>query len=266
MSEEPEQISGSLARIAGLSGLITLVLASAGFVAVRAYLSGLGLPPLTQLSFDQYVQYGGRFLIALAVHAIPSCLAVAVTASIVATVQRWLGRRQRASQPRSQLDVIGVLVAALAAAVIELWILQRRAVFVPGLEPLLGIPRLQMLILLIAEVLSLGSVFGLCWLASRRRLKWSHGNGVHVLPLLAVSVVVVQFVLLPAAFSRIAMPPQSYDRVVMDCGKERKPVQGLLVFSDSEGYFIWLEDERVLTRVLRSGVEVITFRNRTATE
>jgi len=238
--------------------LATALFTVMGFLSTRSYLSGLGLPEHTNLPLDGYIQYGGRFFFVLAVHLLPVSVSVGLLFLIGTTLATWLASLHKLSQTGHFVCFVLVIVA-LATVLIELSALEPDPVFSPGrVRNISGDLRLR---LFLTEI---GAALTVAWLVRKFAGLWQGYRSTFLQrAILTISLlsVLVELLLLPLCFGRIAMVPKSFDRVTLRCESEQMNVGGILVFSDADSYFLFTVD-RNLVEVSRHSVKEIKYESR----
>jgi hypothetical protein len=260
MSDEP------LAKKAGnWTGLVptTVALATAlftvmGFLSTRSYLSGLGLPEHTNLPLDGYIQYGGRFFFVLAVHLLPVGVSVGLFFLIGTSLASWSASLQKLSQTGHFFCLV-LIIVGLATILTELSSLEPDPIFFPGrVRNISGDLRLRLFLI------EVGGTLSVAWLVRKFASLWQgYRNTFLQRALLTISplFVLVELLLLPLCFGRIAMVPKSFDRVTFRRENEPTNLAGILVFSDADSYFLYTPDH-ILVEVSRHSVKEIKYEAR----
>jgi hypothetical protein len=229
-----------------------------GFLSTRSYLSGLGLPEHTNLPLDGYIQYGGRFFFVLAVHLLPVGVSVGLLFLIGTVVAGWFPWLHKLSQSGHFICLV-LIVVALATVLNELSSLEPDPVFSPGrVRNISGDLRLRLFLI------EVGATLTAVWLVRKfASLRQTYLSTFRQRALLTISLlcVLVELLLLPLCFGRIAMVPKSFDRVTLRRENEPMNLGGILVFSDADSHFLYTSDHN-LVEVSRHSVKEIKYESR----
>jgi len=220
--------------------VVTVVFGAVGFLSIRSFINGLGLPEHTALSVDDYLQYGGRVFFALIFRLLPLCLLLAILA---AAAGEWKNRApgglERAVQ--SLWVPLCILVLAGVALFYETEVLSSRALFLPwsvrNQESTLLLKRHFRLIEAVCTATGfwLFTGFPQGW---RNSLRHPLRRALLFLSAFGVSAGIL---LLAPCFGQIVMVPDVF-AVTTVLRKEPPPLKGMLLFSDKDNYFLYTAD------------------------
>ncbi len=235
--------------------MATALFVSMGFLSTRAYLSGLGIPEHAAISFDQYVQYGARFFYVLVFDLLPISVVVGIAFAIgFSLLGHWTSFDRLSRSDVLLCLVLGVV--ALGTTVLELRCLNQKPVFAPG-----QVNEFSSHVRALLYVIETGCLVAVVCLSRRLPRLWRHFQGkagAQALVYAVLLLVVIQMLLLPLCFGRIAMMPEEFYRVTVSCDKEQPVLIGILVFSDTENYFLYT-DERKLVEIAHGTVKEIQY-------
>jgi len=252
---EDTPASVSKALLGSGVALATALFVSMGFLSTRAYLSGLGVPDHAAISFDQYVQYGARFFYVLAFDLLPISVVVGVAFVISVTLVKGSTRFDRLSRSNVFLSVL-LGVVALGTVVLELRCLNPKPLFSPG-----QVNGLSSHVRALLYIIETGCLVAVVCLSRWAKQLWQHlrgSLGAQTFLYAVLLLVVIELLLLPLCFGRIAMTPEEFPRVTVYRDKEQPVLTGILVFSDRESYFLFT-NERKLVEVAHGSVKEIQY-------
>ena len=216
------------------------ILGGVGFLSIRSFVNGIGLPEHVTLSVDEYLQYGGRVFFGLIFQLLPLA---AVLAAVVILFDLAVKHAPFVSRITDHFFLPPALALALASVGIyyETDLLSGRPLFLPWSVRDALISRSLLHHFYFVEAAC--AVTGV-WLFVGFASRWNNVAGSSSrkaflsFTLLAISS---EILLLCPCFGRIAMIPDNFIRVVLQ-RKEMKPVEGLLLFSDKDSYFLYTPD------------------------
>jgi hypothetical protein len=234
------ETSRVLKFLGALFPVATVVFGAVGFLSIRSFINGVGLPEHTALSVDDYLQYGGRVFFGLIFQFLPLSVLLAL---LGAAMGEWKNRSPAASEwvVRSVWAVLGIVILAGVSIFYETELLSSRPLFLPwsvrSQESTLLLRRQFYLI----EALSAATGF---WLFAGFPQSWQD-SARHplrrALLFLGAFVVSAEILLLAPCFGRVVMVPNEF-AVATVVRKERPPLKGMLLFSDKDNYFLYTPD------------------------
>ncbi|MCP4717393.1 MAG: hypothetical protein GY868_19900 [Deltaproteobacteria bacterium] len=263
MSDEPSPEQGSpldavLKRTSAAFGLLSVVFSAAGFLAVRSSINGLGVPSQAALSLDEYLQFGGRFFFTVTVHMLPICAIVYLLYLLGLGCSKLL--KQKRSAAAGDLATSLVLAGfALVSIFFELILLGREPVFQPGSTYSMAAHNIDLLILLMLEAVAAGTLIWFCIAWHRFRQRLSRPGPARPLPVIAGVLIVIQLLLLPVCFGRVAMVPEQLPEVRLQVKGSARATPGILVFSDANHHYLWLEDNHHMIQINKKEVTEIRY-------
>lgn len=256
MEEAPANAgkAGWDAWIATTIALSTALFTAMGFLATRSYIDTLGLPNHVNIPVEGYLQHGARFFFVLGVHMLPMGLCAGILFLAGAGLAKWW-------KPFGRLVESPVFIylmlggTALLTLGLELSVLDPEPVFAPGkVRDIAGEARTRL------YLIEFGVAVTLTWLAARvSRLRMARSTMVlDVLRALALLAVLVEILVLPLCFGHVAMMPDSFERVSLRRDNEPANLEGVLVYSDAEDYYLYT-DRRRLTQIPHRLVKEVQF-------
>lgn len=232
--------TGVIKFLGALFPVATVVLGAAGFLSIRSFINGVGLPEHTALSVDDYLQYGGRVFFGLIFQFLPLSLFLALLE--MARV-RWRNQYPAAAEraSRSVWPLLCIMVLALVAIFFETELLSSRPLFLPWSVRSHESTMLLKKYFYLTEGLSALAGF---WLFSGFPRNWQDSTRHDLrrpLLLLAAFVGSGAILLMVPCFGRIVMVPNEFSFVTV-VRKDAPQLKGMLVFSDKDNYFLYTSD------------------------
>lgn len=255
--EEAPATEGKANRDAWIPTTITLSTAlftAMGFLATRSYIGTLGLPDHVNLSVEGYLQHGARFFFVFAVHMLPMGFCAGMLFLAAAGLAKWWRPFGRLIESPAFICLI-LGGAALLTLGLELSLLDPDPVFAPDkVRYISGAARIRL------YLIEFGVAITLTWLAAQfSRFRMARSTiALDVLRVLALLPVLVEILVLPLCFGRVAMMPDSFQRVSLRRDNEAANLEGILVYSDADDYYLYT-DRRRLTQVPHRLVKEVQF-------
>jgi hypothetical protein len=226
--------------LGALIPVATLVFGAVGFLSIRSFTNGLGLPEHTTLSVDDYLQYGGRVFFGMIFQLLPLSVLLAL---LGAAVGEWKIRFPDISEraARSLWPLLGIVVLAGIAIFFETELLSSRPLFLPwsvrSFESTLLLKRHFYLVETLAAVTGF-------WMFTAFLKSW-HDSARHPVrrALLFLSAIMTSagILLLVPCFGRIVMISDQFAVTTM-VRKDSSSLKGMLLFSDKDNYFLYTPD------------------------
>ena len=238
--------------------VIHWVFTASGLLAIRAYLSGLGVPPVADLSVDGYLQQGGRFFFTLAAHLLIVGPAMYIIYALLGCVVNLFSRPGREVR-WAVWTIVGLLILSVMGIGLLLFLLGRNPIFIPGHSSGVSEQAGGLGFLLTAEAIVISSIVWLYSVWPKLRFALQGIWWAQPLSILIMVMVGAQAVLVPTAFGRIAMLPKTLPYVTISNNKGEEQAKGLLVFSDKDNHFVWNNTSNRYVQVAKNNEQIVTY-------
>jgi hypothetical protein len=257
---ELEELSGEPPKpvkvLTGIASLLLVAFSATGFLSMRASLNALGVPTCAEPSVDEYVQNGGRMFFELAVQFVP----ISVVMCLAIIICNWVGSKFTIIAipfRKAPFQYFLVSILALWAFGMDTMLLTDTAAPVFS-KPPHSLPGNTSFALWLTEAAMILMV-AIMW----RRLFSDRSDGLikprtKFLKGFAVLITSLILLLFPTVFGATAMISNDFDLVCVYAADPTglTPVEGILVFTDSESYYVWTAS-KVMIQIPKNNVRRI---------
>lgn len=234
------ELSRAIKFLGGALPAATVMFGAVGFLSIRSFVNGIGLPEHASLSVDEYLQYGGRVFFSLIFQLLPLA---ALFAAILILFEHGKKRVSFFLKVSGHPYAPPLFMLALAGVALyyESDLLASRPLFLPWSVRDPHVSQTLKNHFYLAEAASVVSGF---WLFASFGERW-RSSALHLqrraVLFLAGVAVSSEILLLCPCFGRIVMVPDSFQRTAVR-RKDAQVLQGLLLFSDKDNYFLLTTD------------------------